>query len=47
MKHGSRGLNLILGNPDGVTEVVIAGIGDELLQLLTDQPNLYHSRNSH
>jgi hypothetical protein len=44
---GSRGLNLILDNPVSVTEVVIAGIGDELLQLFTDQPNLYQSHNSH
>lgn len=44
---GIRGLNLILDNPDSVTEVVIAGIGDEVLQLFTDQLNLHHSHNSH
>jgi hypothetical protein len=34
------GLNIVTDNPDGVTEVVSAVIGDELIQLFTDHTNL-------
>jgi hypothetical protein len=36
-------LNIVFVN----TEVVSIVIGDELVQLLADQSNLYHSQNAH
>ena len=32
-------------NPESVVEVVSSIIGDDLIQLLTEQSNLYHSQN--
>jgi hypothetical protein len=37
----------VFDNPDIVTEVVTAVISDELVQLHTDQSNLYHSLSAH
>jgi hypothetical protein len=34
---GTTGLNVVFDNPDSVTEVVTAVIGDELQQLFTNQ----------
>jgi hypothetical protein len=34
---GTTGLNIVFDNPDSVTEVVSAVIGDELKLLFTDQ----------
>lgn len=36
----------VFDNPDIVTEVVTAVIGDELVKLYTDQSNLYHSQSA-
>ena len=40
------GLNIVIHNPESVAEVVSSVIGDDLIQLLADQSNLYHSQNS-
>jgi hypothetical protein len=41
--HGITGLNVITDNPDGVTEVISAVIGDELIQLFIDHSDLCHT----
>ena len=33
-------------NPESVVEVMSSIIGDDLIQLLTEQSNLYHSQNA-
>jgi len=36
----------VIDNPESVVEIVSSIIGDNLIQLLTEQSNLYHSQNS-
>jgi len=43
---GTTGLNIVIGNPKSVVEVVSSVIGDDLVQLLTEQSNLYLSQNA-
>ena len=43
---GTTGLNIVIRNAESVVEVVISIIGDDLLLLLTEQSNLYHSQNA-
>jgi hypothetical protein len=43
---GTTGLNEVIGNYESVVEVVSSIIGDSLVQLLTEQSNLYHSNNA-
>jgi hypothetical protein len=43
---GTTGLNIVTDNPKSVAEVVSSIFGDELIQLLTEQSNLYHSQNA-
>ena len=41
---GTTGLHIVIDNPESV--VVSSIIGDDLIQLLTEQSNLYHSQNA-
>ena len=43
---GTTGLNIVIDNPESVVEVVSSVIDDNLIQLLTEQSNLYHSQNA-
>ena len=43
---GTTALNIVIDNPESVAEIVSSIIGDELIQLLTEQSNLYHSQNA-
>jgi len=43
---GTIGLNIVIDNPESVAEVVTLVIGDDLILLLTEQSNLYHSQNA-
>ena len=43
---GTAGLNIVTDNPETVVEVVSSIIGDDLILLLTEQSNLYHSQNA-
>ena len=43
---GTTGLNIVIDNPESVPEVVSSVIGDDLILLLTEQSNLYHSQNA-
>jgi len=43
---GTTGLNIIIDNPESVAEVMSSIIGEDLIQLLTEQSNLYHIQNS-
>jgi len=43
---GIPGLNIVIDNPESVVEVVSSISGDDLIQLLTEQSNLYHSQNA-
>ena len=43
---GTTGLNIVVDNPESVVEVVSSVIGDDLIKLLTEQSNLYHSQNA-
>jgi hypothetical protein len=43
---GTIGLNIVIDNPESDAEVVSSVIGDKLIQLFTEQPNLYHSPNA-
>ena len=43
---GTTGLNIVNVNPESVVEVVSSIIGDDLILLLTEQSNLYHSQNA-
>jgi hypothetical protein len=43
---GTTSLNIVIDNPESVEEVVSSVIGDNLLQLFTEQSNLYHSQNA-
>jgi hypothetical protein len=38
-------VNVAIGNPSDVTQVVSAVIGDDLLQLFAEQSNLYQKQN--
>jgi hypothetical protein len=38
-------VNVAMGDPLDVTQVVSTVIGDELLQLFAEQSNLYHKQN--
>jgi hypothetical protein len=42
----TTGLNMVIDNPEFVVEVMSSIIGDDLIQLLTEQLNLYHSQNA-
>ena len=37
---GTTGLNIVIDNPESVAEVVSSVIGDDLVQLLTEQSKL-------
>jgi len=39
---GTTGSNIVIDNCESVVEVMISVIGDDLIQLLTEQSNLYH-----
>ena len=39
-------LNVVIDNQESVGEVVSSISGDDLIQLLTEQSNLYHSQNA-
>jgi hypothetical protein len=41
---GTTGLHIVIDNPESVVEVLNSIIGDDLLQLLTEQSNLYHGQ---
>jgi len=43
---GTTSLNIVIHNPESVVEVVSSITGDDLLLLLTEQSNLYHSQNA-
>ena len=43
---GTTDLNIVIDNPESIVEVVKSIIGDLLIQLLTEQSNLYHSQNA-
>ena len=43
---GTTGLNTVSDNPESVAEVVSSVTGDDLIQLLTEHSNLYHSQNA-
>jgi len=43
---GTTGLNIVIDNPESVAEVMSSIIGDDLILLLTEQSNLYHSQNA-
>jgi hypothetical protein len=36
----TTGLNIVTGNPESIVEVMSSIIGDDLIQLLTEQSNL-------
>ena len=40
----TTGLNVVINNPESVAEVMSSIIGDDLIQLLTEHSNLYHSQ---
>ena len=42
---GTSGVNIVIDHPVSVADVVNTFIGDDLMQLLTEQPNLYHRQN--
>jgi len=43
---GTTGLNIVIDNPVSVVEVMSSVTGDDLVLLLTEQSNLYHSQNA-
>jgi len=43
---GTTVLNIVIHNPESVANIVSSVIGDDLLQLLADQYNPYHSQSS-
>ena len=43
---GTTVLNTIIDNPESVVEVMSSFIGDNLIQLLTEQYNLYNRQNA-
>ena len=43
---GTTGLNIVIDNPESVAEFMSSVIGDELIQLLTEQSDLYHGQNA-
>jgi hypothetical protein len=44
---GTSGVNIAFDHPLSVVDVVNTIIGDDLIQLLTKQSNLYHGQNEH
>jgi len=42
---GTPGLNIVIDNPESFVEVVSSFIADNLIKLLTEQSNLYNSKN--
>jgi hypothetical protein len=42
---GTSGVNIVIDHPVSVADVVNTIIGDDLIQLLTKQSNLYHRQN--
>jgi hypothetical protein len=45
LSFGTTGLNIVIDIPESVVEVVSLVIGVDLIRLLTEQSNLYHSQN--
>jgi len=43
---GTTGLNIVIDNPESVAEVMSSIVDDDLMLLLTEQSNLYHSQNA-
>jgi hypothetical protein len=43
---GITSLNIVVGNPESVAEVVSSIIGDKLKHLLTEHSNHHHSQNA-
>jgi len=43
---GTTGLNIVTDNPESVAEVMSSIVGNDLILLLTEQSNLYHSENA-
>jgi len=43
---GSTGLDIMTDNPESVVEVMSSITGDDLIQLLIQQSNLYHIQNA-
>jgi hypothetical protein len=43
---GTTGLSIITNNPEPVVEVVSAIIGEDLIQLFTEQANQSHTKNA-
>jgi len=43
---GTTSLNIVIHNPESVDEVVSSIIGEDLILLLTEQSNLYHTQNA-
>jgi len=43
---GTTGPNIEIYNPESVVEVVSSINGDEMIQFLTEQSNLYQSQNA-
>jgi len=43
---GTTGLNIVIDNPESIAEIVSSVIDDDLILLLTEQSNLYHSQNA-
>jgi len=43
---GTTGPNIEIYNPESVVEVMSSITGDELIQLLTEQSNLYQSQHA-
>jgi len=42
---GTSGVNIVIDHPVSVADVMNTIIGDDLIQLLTEQSNLYHRQN--
>ena len=43
---GTTGLSIVLDNPESVVKVLSSLIADNLVQILTEQSNRYHSENA-
>jgi len=43
---GTTSLNIVIDNPESVVEVMSSVIDGDLIQLLIEQSNLYHSQNA-
>jgi len=44
--RGTSALNIVMDNSESVVGIVSSVIGDDILQLLTEKSNLYHSQNA-